>query len=131
MEEPSYQSAQITRTQVYQDLMWYFKQKITNKNLAYSIMNLGYLSLLIKDQMAEEFDKYGGFGSQRGYATFTRRTLIGNITNIIETRKIEIAYHKIINSRALQVYKDSILYRPGTKRVEKLKKNFEAKSNKP
>ena len=130
MDGPYYESAGPNREYVYLDIMLHFKDKLNDKNISYSIMNLGYLSLLIKKTMAEEFDNYGGFGSYRGYATFTRRSIIENIMDEIPNRKIAVAYHKLCNSRILHVLKDSVLYKPGTKRVKELEKNFKSKMSK-
>tara|TARA_Y100001970_G_C14259451_1_gene878602 strand:- start:3049 stop:3435 length:387 start_codon:yes stop_codon:yes gene_type:complete len=124
MEGPYYETEGPNREYVYLDIMLHFKNKLNDKNISYSVMNLGYLSLLIKEKMAEEFDHFGGFGSYRGYSTFTRRTIIENIMDKIKTRKIAIAYHKLCNSRIMHVLKDSVLYKPGTKRVKKLEEKF-------
>jgi hypothetical protein len=128
MDEPSYQSTGPNREYVYKDIMLQFKGKLNNKNISYSIMNLGYLSLLVKEKMAEEMDKYGGFGSFRGYASFTRRNIIEYIMDNIKIRKVTLAYHKLYNSRIIHVLKDSVLYKPGTKRVKELEKEFNYRS---
>jgi len=127
MDAPYYESDGPNREHVYLDMMLHFKDKLNDKNISYSVMNLGYLSLLIKKNMAEELDNYGGFGSYRGYATFTRRNIIENIMDQISNRKIEVAYHKLCKSRIMQVLKDSVLYKPGTKRVKELEENFKSK----
>ena len=130
MDGPNYESEGPNREYIYLDMMLHFKNKINDKNISYSVMNLGYLSLLIKKTMAEEFDNYGDFGSYRGYATFTRRSIIENIMDELPTRKKYIAYHKLCNSRIMHVLKDSVLYKPGTKRVKELEENFKSNMSK-
>jgi hypothetical protein len=140
--EPSYQSTGPNNDYIYKDIMIHFSSltpSLTRRhqhphrchldtNIAYSIMNLGYLSLLVKEEINKEYKKYGCFGSYRGYASFARKNIIENIMDNIETRKKSIAYHKLCNSSIVHVLKDSVLYKPGSKRVEGLKQDFEAKS---
>ena len=135
MDEPSYQSTGPDNEFVYKDIMKFSgcvwppvgtdpSKYLHDRNIGYSVMNLGYLSLLVKEKMAEEFNKYGGYGSYRGYATFTRRSIIESVIDSIIIRKKKIAFHKLCNSRILQVFRDSILYKPGKLRVQELEEEF-------
>ena len=125
MTDPWYQTQGPDREHVYKDIMKHFKEKyMYTKNIGYNIMNYGYLSLMLKELMAEQFDKYGGFGSFRGYATFTRRTLIEGLLEKLETRKVETAYRILCNSRILNVLMNGVIYKPGSKRVKDLENNF-------
>ena len=93
MSESWYEMNGPSRKEVYKDMMNHFTQKyLFTRNIGYNIMNYGHLSLIVKKLMAEEFDKYGVFGSYRGYATFTRRTLIEGLMEKLKTRKLEIAF---------------------------------------
>ena len=131
MAEPWYQTQGPDREHVYKDIMNYFKEKyMYTKNFGYNIMNYGYLSLMVKEKISEEFDKYGGFGSYRGYSTFTRRTFIECLIEKLETRKLEIAYKILCNSRALHVLMNSVIYKPNTKRVKKIESDFNNLKNK-
>ena len=125
MAEPWYQTRGPDREYVYNDIMKCFKENFMyTKNFGYNIVNYGYLSLMVKKIMAEEFDKYGGFGSFRGYATFARRTLIEGIIEKLKTRKVEIAYKILCNSTILHILMNSVIYKPNTKRVKELENKF-------
>ena len=126
MSEPWYQNSGPSREYVYKDIMKYFTEKyMYTKNIGYNIMNYGYLSLIVKKFMAEEFDKYGGFGSYRGYATFSRKTLLESILKKLETRKFDTACKILCNSRILQVLMNIVIYKPGSRRVKELENNFD------
>ena len=138
MDEPWYESTGPNNDYIYKDMMTHFSSltpsltrrrdmpigQFTDTNIAYSIMNLGYLSLLVKEKMTEEYNKFGGYGSYRGYATFARRSIIESVLDSIILRKKKIAFHKLCNSRILQVFRDSILYKPGKLRVQELEEEF-------
>jgi hypothetical protein len=131
MSGPWYEMSGPSREYVYKDIMKHFTEKyMFTKNIGYNIMNYGYLSLMVKKIMAEEFDKYGGFGSYRGYATFARRTLVEGIIEKLKTRKLEIAFKILCNARIMHVLMNSVIYKPGTKRVKELSYKFNEKKNK-
>jgi hypothetical protein len=130
MSGPWYETTGPSREEVYQDIMIHFTEKyMCTKNIGYNIMNYGYLSLMVKKIMAEEFDKYGGFGSHRGYQTFARRTLIEDIMEKLKIRKVEIAYKILCNSNIMNILMNSVIYKPGNKRVKYLEYKFNELKN--
>ena len=107
MNEPAYQSSGPSRQEVYDDISesiqcskeW--KKLIQmNQRLPYRILDIGNISLIIKKCMAEEFDRYGGFGSYRGYATSTLRSLWDAVKKNIED------YYK---KKAITILKNSTI----------------------
>ena len=125
MIEPGYQSQSPNREYVYQDIMGHFNGKLNKKNWASSIMNQGYLSLLVKEKMMEEYDQCGGFGSYRGYATSTRRSIIENVMISLEKREKKIALLYFQNS-LLSNWMNHHLFKPSSKRVNSLKEEFDS-----
>lgn len=132
MNEPAYQSSGPSREDVYNDISesiqcsreW--KNLIQmNQRLPYRVLDIGNISLIIKDCMAEEFDRYGGFGSHRGYAISTRHSLWGAVK-----KKIHEYYKKksliiLKNSFIIDNWVNHILYSPGGLRYEIHKTSFQ------
>lgn len=125
MSGPWYENSGPKKEDVYEDIMKYFtKTHMFTNNIGYNIMNYGYLSLLVKKLIKEEYDIYGTFGSYRGYATFTRKTLIEGVLEKLETRKLEIAYNILCNSSVIHILMNSVIYKPGKQRVKHLETKF-------
>ena len=125
MSGPWYESQGPNKEYVYKDIMEHFtKSHMFTNNIGYNIMNYGYLSLLVKKLINEEYNHSYAFGSYRGYATFTRKTLIESILEKLETRKLEIAYNILCNSRVMHILMNSAIYKPGKQRVKLLESKF-------
>ena len=96
-----------------------------NQRLPYRVLDIGNISLIIKKCMAEEFDRYGGFGSHRGYNTSTRHSLL------IAALRIIVVYYKkkaliiLKNSFIIDTWVNHILYSPGGLRYEIHKTSFQ------
>ena len=133
MNETWYLSESPGREYVYKDMMNHFKltenSKLNKKNFVHAFMNIGYLSLLVKEKLAEEYDKYGSFGSYRGYTTFARKTIIENVLNELEDREKKMALVYFQNSSLLSNYINHYLFKPNSKRVKNLKKEFDSLKN--
>jgi len=79
--------------------------------------------IIVKRCIQYEYDKYGGFGSWRGWATFTRSSI---------KKEIALEYQKICNLRdcldSSSIFMNYVydrLYRPGGLRYDDVKFNFE------
>jgi hypothetical protein len=88
---------------------------------------------LINNIIQDEFIKYSGFGSYRGFYTFTLHSLIESIEiAILNKIKYNIAMRKLTNSVIIKQWVNHILYRlPNDAsdekrglRIDKLKLNF-------
>ena len=53
-----------------------------------------------------------------------QKTLIENILEKLETRKLEIAYNILCNSRVMHILMNSVIYKPGKQRVKHLEYKF-------
>ena len=127
MDEPFYESIGPDYIEVRKDV----KKRFYNPNgLCIVSVQPKYISLV--DKIIEEIipENRNDFGSYRGYATFTRRTLIEGLLEKLETRKLEIAYRILCNSRIMIVLMNSVIYKPGTKRVKQVENNFNELKNK-
>jgi hypothetical protein len=96
-----------------------------NQRLPYRILDIGNISLIIKKCMAEEFDRYGGFGSYRGYATSTLRSLWDAVKKNIEDYYKKKAITILKNSTIIDTWVNHILYSPGGLRYEIHKTSFQ------
>ena len=120
MNEPSYQSSGPSRQYVYTDISesiqcsreWKTLIQM-NQRLPYRTLDIGTISLIIKECMAEEFDRYGGFGSHRGYTTSTSRSLLVAVNKKIHEyyRKKALTIPK--NSFIIDNWINQVLYSPG------------------
>ena len=137
MDGPWYECQGPDRQYVYDDLLLVMKNSLEWKKIMemkqkqpYIFLDIGNLSLIIKDCMAVEFDKYGGFGSYRGYGAFTRYNLLKDIK-----KKLTEDYYKkkaitiLQNSTILNTWVNHILYRPPGLRYKIHKSNFEKSQN--
>ena len=132
MDEPAYKPSGLSRQEVYDDISesiqcskeW--KKLIQmNQRLPYRVLDIGNISLIIKDCMAAEFDRYGGFGSYTGYSISTRWTLWDAVK-----KKIHEYYKKksliiLKNSFIIDNWVNHILYSPGGLRYEIHKTSFQ------
>ena len=120
MDAPWYECEGPNRQYVYDDILLVMKSSLEWKRLVqikqklpYIFLDIGNLSLIIKDCMTEEYDKYGGFGSYRGYGSFTRNNLMKAVKNKLTKeyyRKKALSILK--NSTILYTWMNHILYRP-------------------
>ena len=132
MNEPSYQSSGPSREYVYNDISesiqcsreWK-KLSQMNQRLPYRVLDIGNISFIIKECMAEEFDRYGGFGSYRGYASSTRNSLWGAVKRNIEDYYKKKALIILKNSFIIDTCVNHILYSPGGLRYEIHKTSFQ------
>ena len=107
MCEPSYQMNSITKEYVQNDM----KNTFILHHHRPSFLKTTEILKIIDKNIDIEYKKYNGFGSLRGYATFTRNTLMLNINKDIQQKKRHIAIQKIKSSRIL-TWINNILYRP-------------------
>ena len=89
----------------------------------YKINNVVIPESLVYRCIQLEHDKYGGFGSWRGWGTFTRSSI---------KKDIEVEYQKLCNlrdflsnSRIFMNYINDLLYKPKGIRYNNVKNNFE------
>ena len=67
---------------------------------------------LIEKVVQDEFIKYSGFGSYRGFYTFTLHTLVNNVEMAILNKiKYNIAFRKLTQSTIIKQWVNHILYR--------------------
>jgi len=132
MDEPAYQSSGPSRQEVYDDISesiqcsteW--KKLIQmNQRLPYRVLDIGNISLIIKKCMAEEFDRYGGFGSYRGYATSTLRSLLSTVNQKITEYYRKKALTILKNSFIIDTWVNQVLYSPGGLRYKIHKTSFQ------
>ena len=76
---------------------------------------------LIKDVVNAEYIKYSGFGTYRGFYTFTLNTIINNLELVILNKiKHNLAFRKLTNSNIIKWWVNHMLYRlPTEKSSEK------------
>ena len=96
-------------------------------------INIEKYSDLIEKVVQDEFIKYSGFGSYRGFYTFTLQSLLDRIEITILNRiKYNIAMRKLTTSVILKQWVNHILYRLPNEgssekrglRIDNLKVNF-------
>ena len=109
MSESWYECQGPTRDYVYKDIMKHFGSELNKSskiNISFKILNLGYLSLIVKEEIDKEYKKYNGFGSFRGYASFCRKSLIEEVMEKIDKNRNEkLIINKIINFIIHHLYK--------------------------
>lgn len=131
---PWYETSGPNRQYVYDDILLVMQCSLEWKRLTqmkqklpYIFLDIGNLSFIIKDCMATEFDRYGSFGSYRGYGSFTRNTLMKAVK-----KKLTEDYYKkkamtiLQNSSILDNWMNHILYRPPGSRYKLLMEHFES-----
>ena len=82
--------------------------------------------IIIEKVVKKEKEKYNGFGSWRGYYTFTQKTITQNINIAIIGEKKKIVNRFIMNYFIWPKYLEKY-YAPGGKGYEFAKKNFDKK----
>ena len=132
MDEPSYQYRGPSRQVVYDDILHMIHFSVAwkkliqmNQRLPYRVLDIGSISLIIKECMSEEFDKYGGFGSHRGYASSTRHSLWGAVKKKIRGYYIKKSLIILKNSFIIDNWVNQVLYSPGGLRYEIHKTSFQ------
>ena len=78
-----------------------------------SLKNETIPEYVIEKCVQSEIDKYGGLGSYRGYATFTRKTILQKVKHKIKMRKKKISI--IEKNSHFQNWMKYVLYRPPDK----------------
>ena len=133
MSEPWYQSNSITKEYVQNDM----KSTFILHHQRPSFLKITEIFKIIDKNIDKQYKKYNGFGSLRGYATFTRNTLMLNINKDIQQKKRQLSIQKIKSSRILTIWINNILYRPPDNngknaglRYSTVKKSFEDKAQK-
>ena len=122
MSGPWYECESPTKEYVYKDIMKHFSYNLNKSskiNISYKILNLGYLSIIVKEEIDKEYKKYSGFGSYRGYASFSRRSLIETVMEKIDKKRNE----KIANSKIIKFILHH-LYKPNGIGFKKMEKEF-------
>jgi hypothetical protein len=79
--------------------------------------------IIVKKVVKKEEEKYNGFGSWRGYYTFTQKTITQNINSRIIEEKKKIVNRFIMNYFVWPKYLEKH-YAPGGKGFELAKKSF-------
>ena len=81
-----------------------------HKRLKY--INIEKYNVLIEKVIQDEYVKYSGFGSYRGFYTFTLNTLVDNVEKSILNRlKYTIAFRKLTHSSIIKQWVNHVLYR--------------------
>lgn len=80
--------------------------------------------IIVKKVVKKEKEKYNGFGSWRGYYTFTQKTITQNINIAIIGEKKKIVNRFVMNYFIWPKYLEKH-YAPGGKGYEFAKKHFE------
>jgi len=105
--------------------------EIVKNHKHFKDINMKKYNDLIEKVVQDEFIKYSGFGSYRGFYTFTLHTLVNNVEMAILNKiKYNIAFRKLTQSTIIKQWVNHILYRmPENRsliglRVNKHKINF-------
>lgn len=105
--------------------------EIVKNHKHFKDINMKKYNDLIEKVVQDEFIKYSGFGSYRGFYTFTLHTLVDNVEiTILNKIKYNIAFRKLTQSTIIKQWVNHILYRmPENRsliglRVNKHKINF-------
>jgi|TARA_B110000967_G_scaffold193248_1_gene220629 hypothetical protein len=132
MNERWYQATEISSEEVYDDISESIQCSVEwkkliqmNQRLPYRVLDIGKISLIIKECMAEEFDRYGGFGSHRGYAYSTRHSLWAAIKQKIHEYYRKKAITILKNSFIIDNWINHVLYSPGGIRYKIHKTSFQ------
>lgn len=113
MDGPWYEQSGPTTDEVIKDMKRVFYINYSHNK---KILSLTILSQIIAEEVNKVYIKYNGFGSYRGYATFSRRDLLEKIEDRIVEITPQIARKKICtffnNNRKFSIWMNDILYRP-------------------
>lgn len=75
-------------------------------------INIEKYNDLIEKVIQDEYVKYSGFGSYRGFYTFTLHTLVDNVEKSILNRlRYTIAFRKLTQSVIIKQWVNHVLYR--------------------
>ena len=75
-------------------------------------INIEKYNDLIEKVIQDEYVKYSGFGSYRGFYTFTLPTLVDNVeTSILYRLRYTIAFRKLTQSVIIKQWVNHVLYR--------------------
>tara|TARA_B100000795_G_C22704418_1_gene400981 strand:+ start:235 stop:645 length:411 start_codon:yes stop_codon:yes gene_type:complete len=133
MNEPCYQTECPSSEEVYKNCWVSIQRSVElkkiipmNQKIAYRILDMGNISLIIKERMAEELKIYSNFGSYRGYQSSTRYTLDCDIKEKIQEYYKKKAFNILKNSNIIDNWINHILYSPGGLRYKIHKTSFES-----
>ena len=119
MDEPFYTQGEITSTQAMKEL----SRETGFKN------NPKWLLTFISECINEEYNKYGGLGSLRGWVSGTKPQILEKIKNKIEFHEKalkllrQIRFNFKIYLIFLKMYKDSY-YKPGGTYMKSIESNY-------
>ena len=86
--------------------------EIVKNHKHFKDINMKKYNDLIEKVVQDEFIKYSGFGSYRGFYTFTLHTLVDNVEiAILNKIKYYIAFRKLTQSTIIKQWVNHILYR--------------------
>lgn len=86
--------------------------EIVKNHKHFKDINIKKYNDLIEKVVQDEFIKYSGFGSYRGFYTFTLHTLVDNVEMAILNKiKYNIAFRKLTQSTIIKQWVNHILYR--------------------
>lgn len=86
--------------------------EIVKNHKHFKDINMKKYNDLIEKVVQDEFIKYSGFGSYRGFYTFTLHTLVDNVEiAILNKIKYNIAFRKLTQSTIIKQWVNHILYR--------------------
>lgn len=95
-----------------------------NQRLPYRVLDIGNISLIIKECMAEVFDKYGGFGSY-SWCSSTRHSILCSVKVKIHEYYRKKSLIILKNSFIIDNWVNQVLYSPGGLRYEIHKTSFQ------
>ena len=86
--------------------------EIVKNHKHFKDINIKKYNDLIEKVVQDEFIKYSGFGSYRGFYTFTLHTLVDNVEiAILNKIKYNIAFRNLTQSTIIKQWVNHILYR--------------------
>jgi len=86
--------------------------EIVKNHKHFKDINMKKYNDLIEKVVQDEFIKYSGFGSYRGFYTFTLHTLVDNVEiAILNKIKYNIAFRNLTQSTIIKQWVNHILYR--------------------
>ena len=86
--------------------------EIVKNHKHFKDINIKKYNDLIEKVVQDEFIKYSGFGSYRGFYTFTLHTLVYNVEiAILNKIKYNIAFRNLTQSTIIKQWVNHILYR--------------------
>ena len=130
MDEPFYESQGPDMEYVKNDI----NHNFTDYSQRFPQLSSESIKQILDSEIQREHDRYRGFGSFRGYATFTRRGITDGIEDKLKEKSSEVdkAFNKLKNNIILNTWITYILYRPLTEhhkeglRYNSIKMEFES-----